>query len=221
MSRLRGYHLMQLAGTGKPLIDVSLGHSHGFSIAPFKLNGNVGSIADFEALPLPYETIDTAILHHALEFSANPHQVLNEAARVIAPGGHIVLVVFNPYSCFGLIKAMARFFSCNPVWRANNLRYGRLMDWLKLLGFQHTDTAHGCHQLPFSWQGWLKKTAVLRRLDKRNACPGGNYYVIIARKQVAPLTPTGKPFWRSLGAPLVPSMKVSPIKKTVCEKKCE
>lgn len=204
LPELSGYHLMQLGVAGRDIIEDDFGHSHKFSMAA-GMSKNVATIADFESLPLPSDTVDTALLHHALEFSVNPHQVLNEVARVISPGGHVILVVFNTYSSFGLSKAVVGPFLKSPVWHHHNLRFGRLLDWLRLLGFQPLQSFRGCHQLPLQWSKWLDKTRVFRRLDNSKLITvGGSFYVIVARKQVAPLTPVGKTRWQPLKVPSVP-----------------
>ena len=205
-----GYHLMQLSSACRSMIDDQADYSHTFMLNAQGCPDSGHAVVDFSSLPLPGKTIDTAILHHVLEFSSNPHQLLGEAARVIAPGGHMVLIVFNPYSLFGLSRLIMRYLSDRPVWQCRSLRYGRVMDWLKLLGFQPLYSARGCYQVPTSWASWLRRTAFLQRLDEIPTPVGGSYYLILARKQVAPLTPSGKPLWHSLGKTLVSGTEQSP-----------
>ncbi len=49
---------------------------------------------DFYALPLGAESADTVVLHQVLHFAQAPDQVIAEAARVLRPGGHILIVDF-------------------------------------------------------------------------------------------------------------------------------
>lgn len=46
-----------------------------------------------EALPLAKESVDTAILLHALEYSESPRNLLKELWRVLVPGGRCLLLV--------------------------------------------------------------------------------------------------------------------------------
>lgn len=49
-------------------------------------------VADMEAtLPLRSLTFDTVILSWALYIAANPNAVIAEAARILRPGGYVVL----------------------------------------------------------------------------------------------------------------------------------
>ena len=47
-----------------------------------------------EELPLEHNSCDVVVLHHALDFAQSPHQVLREAARILRPGGHLILLGF-------------------------------------------------------------------------------------------------------------------------------
>ncbi len=134
-SGISGYHLMQLSYTSAQQAFYSFGHSHCFNLGTSKDNpGN--AVTEYEALPLPSETIDTGLLHHVLEYSENPHLILNEVSRVIAPGGHLVLIVFNPVSLLGVLKWPMKLLSDSSIWHYRGLRSGRILDWLQLLHFQ-------------------------------------------------------------------------------------
>jgi ubiquinone/menaquinone biosynthesis C-methylase UbiE len=51
-------------------------------------------LGDFNALPLGDEAFDTVIFHQVLHYAQHPEGVIAEAARVIAPGGRLVIVDF-------------------------------------------------------------------------------------------------------------------------------
>ncbi|WNO53265.1 ArsR/SmtB family transcription factor [Stakelama saccharophila] len=53
--------------------------------------------ADFYALPIAGETADAAVLHHVLHFAQQPESVIAEAARVLEPGGRLLIVDFAPH----------------------------------------------------------------------------------------------------------------------------
>lgn len=47
--------------------------------------------ADMRALPFPDAAFDTVTMHHVLHFADNPAAVLAEAARLVAPGGKLIV----------------------------------------------------------------------------------------------------------------------------------
>jgi len=53
--------------------------------------------ADLYALPLADGQADAAILHHVLHFAQQPGAAIAEAARVLAPGGRLLIADFAPH----------------------------------------------------------------------------------------------------------------------------
>jgi ArsR family transcriptional regulator len=53
--------------------------------------------ADLYALPLANGGADAAILHHVLHFAQQPGAAIGEAARVLAPGGRLLIADFAPH----------------------------------------------------------------------------------------------------------------------------
>jgi ArsR family transcriptional regulator len=53
--------------------------------------------ADLYALPLPDGGADAAILHHVLHFAQQPGAAIAEAARVLGPGGRLLIADFAPH----------------------------------------------------------------------------------------------------------------------------
>ena len=56
---------------------------------------NVSALCEETAWPLPTGLVDRLVLMHGLETSENPSAVLEEAGRVLAPGGRALFVVAN------------------------------------------------------------------------------------------------------------------------------
>ncbi len=52
---------------------------------------------DFTALPPQIADADTAVMHQVLHYAANPGAVIAEAARVLRPGGRLLIVDFAPH----------------------------------------------------------------------------------------------------------------------------
>ncbi len=86
-------------------------------------------VARTDRLPFTNSSMDGIVLHHALEPLADPRDALREIARVLHPGGRLVIVAFNPWSLLGTRRLYARVgrdaftphHFVNPV---------RLLEWL-------------------------------------------------------------------------------------------
>ena len=53
--------------------------------------------ADMYQLPFPSGSFDAAVIHQVLHFAEDPADVLGEAARVLRPGGRLLVVDFAPH----------------------------------------------------------------------------------------------------------------------------
>lgn len=53
--------------------------------------------ADLYALPMADQAADVAILHHVLHFAQQPGAAIAEAARVLGPGGRLLIADFAPH----------------------------------------------------------------------------------------------------------------------------
>lgn len=217
LSCMFGYHLMQLSVLPYHRLSESSRINHCFSLAPAVVHSDkaaarlcdLQAIAELDALPLPDETIDVTILHHVLEFSSNPQQVLKEAARVTVPRGHIILFAFNPWSLLSLLQFSGKLWGHKPIANRRSLRSGRLRDWLEFLDFSCLSVRYLSHSsplIPANNSRW-------RFVDKqfRQSIPFGATYCIVARKDKVGLTPI-KPDWettRILGAAPLPKRSMT------------
>lgn len=53
--------------------------------------------ADMRALPFADASFDTVTMHHVLHFADDPQAVVSEAARMVAPGGKLILADYAPH----------------------------------------------------------------------------------------------------------------------------
>lgn len=198
LRHLYGFHLMQLAVSRNFDLTTASTINHRFALSPVPVSGEKGLCtgqADLERIPLGSESIDVALLHHVLDFSPHPHQLLRETARVLIPRGYVAIVGFNPFSWFGLFKQFGRLFSNQSHWRHHGLRLGRIVDWLRLLDFEPVCINHGFYRWPVAHPHFMKSTRWIERLAKRTQLPMGGFYFILARKDVVAMTPL-KPSWK-------------------------
>ncbi len=144
-------------------------------------------------LPLISDCLDVAIVHHLLDFTESPQDILREIARVTLPMGHIVLVGFNPLSFWGAWKLMAKFKGRAP-WNGSFIRPGRLMDWLNLLNFKIDRAQYAIYRPPVArCSGRVGDFS--RGVSRDVNLPTGAIYVIVAQKHVGAIRPQ-KPVWK-------------------------
>ncbi len=138
-------------------------------------------LADPHWLPFPENSLDLIVLPHALEFTAEPHQLLREVYRAVRPEGQVVIAGFNPFSLFGAKRYFGR--GEMPPWNGNFIALYRLKDWLALLGFEVTGGALDCYVPPFTQEKWLRRCAFFEHAgDRWWPIAGGVYYLRATKK---------------------------------------
>jgi len=139
--------------------------------------------ADPMFLPFETQSLDLLVMPHVLEFSANPHQVLREANRVLRPEGRLLLSGFNPHSMWG----MARWFrgaEQGYPWNGNFLNISRIKDWMVLLGMEVAGGSMCCYLPPINRDKWLRRMRFMEPAGDRWWAMGGGVYFLQAIKRV-------------------------------------
>lgn len=206
---LFGYYLMEI-GVGSPRLDTASSPiKHRFYVSenayPEAPNACVQSRLD--NLSVAPDSVDVVILHHCLGFNENPHDLLREVSRALIPGGKLVVIGFNPWSLWGLVRLFRRA-SARAPWFGSFLSPFRVSDWLRLLDFEVEGCESALYGLPSnnsntvpSWFG---------RVGKRWWPQRGAVYMMVASKRVARVTPI-KP---TRSAPALMPLPISGIAKT-------
>ncbi len=146
--------------------------------------GATAMVCRLEEIPLPDDSVDFILLHHALEFSENPHDVLREAVRVLAPRGNLLVVGFNPWSLFGMRAALGGMFRLSVPWAHHRLSRARLTDWLHLMSCEPAGTARGFYNLPLQNRRLRSLLGFFEPLAARLGLPGNGFFMIHANKNV-------------------------------------
>jgi ArsR family transcriptional regulator len=55
-------------------------------------------LGDIEQVPLPDKTVDLAILSQALHHAQHPQEAVNEAYRILRPGGQVLILDLNEHT---------------------------------------------------------------------------------------------------------------------------
>lgn len=191
--QLFGYHALQIGDLGAELdLLESSRILHRVTVDPSSPEAGLRALPD--QLPIQTDSVDLVLLSHALEFSAQPHQVLREVDRVLVPEGHVLIVGFNPLSLFGLWRLVLARRRRVP-WTGRFYSPYRVKDWLSVLGFKAVSCEYLAFSPPVQRVGLQRRLAWLERLGSRWWPYLGGAYVVLARKQVITLTPV-KPRWR-------------------------
>lgn len=83
---------------------------------------------DMYRLDLPSESFDTVVVHQVLHFSDDPKAALAEAARVLRPGGRLLVVDFAPHKLEHL--------RVDHAHRRLGFSDAEITEWLRDCGFQ-------------------------------------------------------------------------------------
>jgi SAM-dependent methyltransferase len=157
-------------------------------------------LANFEALPLPSQSLDLVVLPHTLELADDAHQTLREVERVLMPEGRVVVIGFNPTSLWGLAGQVGRTANrlglrASPPDTGELLGPRRLRDWFKLLGLQVETGCFGCYRPPWSGEVWLDRAAWMEAAGQRWWPFFGSLYMVVAVKRVRAMRLIG-PAWK-------------------------
>jgi SAM-dependent methyltransferase len=134
-------------------------------------------------LPVATQSVDLVVLPHALEFAAQPHEILREVDRVMMPEGRLVIVGFNPWSLWGLRSAVG--FSRSEVpWNGRFVSLLRVKDWLALLGFNVNAGRLVGYAPPFDSDKVRRRFGFMEPAGDRWWAVGGAVYMLQAIKRV-------------------------------------
>lgn len=181
-----GYHILQIGVAQSLDLFCQSRISHRIYISE-QPGAGVNLVSRNDELPLESDSIDTVIAHHSLEFGPDPHGVLREIQRVLAPQGHLIVIGFNPFSLLGAAAIMRRFGG-QALWQAQQpVSRHRASDWLQLLGCE-VQSCNYLYSLPPIGSGALNRwsSGADAWANKHNLASGG-LYVLHAIKQVSAL----------------------------------
>lgn len=147
----------------------------------------VALVADPGALPLQSDSVDVMLLPHTLEFAADPHEVLREAARVLAGEGELVIVGFEPLGGWALRNAFTRGGS--PPGLVRTIAAARLSDWLKLVGFEVGPAGRFLYAPPVAGLAEGRLRGFFEAAGRRAWRRFSGAYLLHARKRVHTMTP--------------------------------
>ena len=135
-----------------------------------------------DELPFACDSLDMVVLPHVLEFADNPHQILREVERVLRPEGNLLISGFNPFSLWGMHRALGR--KQGYPWCGHFIRLPRLKDWLALLGFEVVGGRFAAYAPPLHHSKWLDSFSFMEKAGDRWWAVSGGVYFLHAIKRV-------------------------------------
>ncbi|MGB8623037.1 MAG: methyltransferase domain-containing protein [Paracoccaceae bacterium] len=139
---------------------------------------NVSVLSEETRWPLPNGIVDKLVMMHGLEMSEHPAALLEEAARVLGPGGRALFIVPNRS---GLWARRDR----TPFGFGRPYSLGQLEALLHAQGFQPETHRAALYAPPSNQRFWLKTSAMLEKAGRRvSAYYAGGALMVEASKRV-------------------------------------
>lgn len=186
MPKLFGYYLVQLGGPSDYDFLLSSPIVNKLRVDPNDLAHADFIRADFDALPFLSDSIYVMVISHVLEFERNPKAVLAESYHALVPEGHLIVLGFNPFSLYGLLKFFKR--GKEFPWHGRFLRMGKVCNWLKSLGFEIVARSTCCFDLPLG-SYCLPNPSIIEKILHFLFPYCGAGYILVCKKKVVTLTP--------------------------------
>ncbi len=173
---------------------------------------------DPAALPVSEQSLDLLVLPHVLDFSADPHAVLREAERVLAPQGRLLVTGFNPWSLWGVRKFKR---TEQTPWQGNFVALPRLKDWLSLLGLETMRGEYLCYRPPVQRERVLARTSFMEAAGDRWWPAAGGVYCLDVIKRVRGMHII-EPQWRRVKATAAsPATAIERMKSQAGQDRCK
>ncbi len=182
-----GLHCLQIGAWGEPGTFLSGARTRRAALVADRPFAGAALVAEPAALALQSDSVDVMLLPHTLEFAPDPHEVLREAARVLAGEGQLVVLGFEPLGSWSLRNAFTGG-GCPPgIWRT--IPAARLADWLKLVGFEIGPAERYLYAPPIAGLRAARARGFLERLGRHAWRRFSGAYLLHARKRVHSMTP--------------------------------
>ena len=138
---------------------------------------NVSVLCEEHLWPLPTGLVDRLAIMHGLETSEDPTAVLEEAHRVLGPGGRALFIVPNRAGLWSRRDA-------TPFGFGRPYSAGQLEAQLKRHGFTPERNLTVLHAPPSQAPFWLRSANLWERIGRRLPWLSGGVLMVEASKQV-------------------------------------
>ena len=182
-----GYYALQIGWPFADFLEQSRINKHIFNDGPLR---NI--VFDSNAIPLVEDSIDLVICPHFVEQGYNKDK-FSELFRVIIPGGHLIIIAFNPFSLAGIKNFFS--FDMEFPWNSKFLSMTTIQNELKKSGFSVVEAKISNYQF-IIFDNHYFFNSHFESIGNRWLPLFGNIFFIVAQKKVVSLTPI-KPKWKN------------------------
>ena len=152
------------------------------------VNEITSSKSDDQTIKLPFEdaTYDIIIIMHALDYTEDPYNFIREIDRIATDDGRVVIVGFNSFSLWGLLKPLMN--KSHIPWSLNFYSLYSVREWFKILGYDvsYKETRGFIPIISKNISKYLEKINILQKLLTPSL--GGLYFYVFNKKTI-PITP--------------------------------
>lgn len=138
---------------------------------------NVSTLCEETHWPVATGAVDRLVLMHGLETSDNPGAVLDEAHRVLGPGGRVLIAVPNRAGLWS--RSDATPFGYGRPYSATQLEAQ-----MKRHGFTPERNLTVLHAPPLQTPFWLRTSQMWERIGRKLPWLSGGVLLVEASKQV-------------------------------------
>jgi ubiquinone/menaquinone biosynthesis C-methylase UbiE/DNA-binding transcriptional ArsR family regulator len=117
---------------------------------------------DMYQLPLPGASFDIVVIHQVLHYADRPAAVIEEATRVLRPGGRLLIVDFAPHEL--------EFLRVDHAHRRLGFTDEEILDWCRAAGLESARSRH-LPGSPLTVAIWQARRSLPRSLS---AAPAGS-----------------------------------------------
>lgn len=184
LAKTHGDHLMQIGGTNdlRHSADSPIYHRFQLVTEPSTLCDYPQIHASFHNLPILPDSLNVVLLIHVLEFTNHPVQLLEEVYQCLAPGGQLIILGFNPWSCWGLHKLFSGEKEC--PWIGKFWSRAQIKQWLRGYDYSIGMNKTLCFRSPRGKSRSRQFTLFTEVLGQLCFPTLGGVYLITARKKV-------------------------------------
>jgi SAM-dependent methyltransferase len=145
---------------------------------------------DFSALPFDSDSVNLIILTHALSFVDEPIKLLEEIYRVLKPGGQLILLGFNRFSWWSVVRRKRK--QIGYPWMGQFYSIRQVKRWLSQCGYGLIVNKSFCFFPPLKKRPsskWINLGEVLGQVFIPKM---GAVHLVYAQKKVAGANPLVK-----------------------------